>query len=83
MSPKTSKNYCHLVLNNDIFINQLKEWKYQVGDKIITENLINRYILAFQYAISYAWIIFYTEECIKKTYITEDDRFVFTLDQIN
>ena len=39
--------------------------------------------MAFQYVIGYAWLTLYSEECIKKSFITEDDRFVFTINQAN
>ena len=29
----------------------------------------------------YAWLCMYSEECIKKSYINEEDRFVFTINE--
>ena len=64
-----SKDYCHYILKNIFYSN------------LISDYLIKKYFLAFQYAIGYSWLTLYSEECIKKTYITENDRFVFTIDQ--
>ena len=82
MSLLISKDYCHYVLNNTEYMDKISNWKdsYDNSNKI---NLFNKYSVAFQYAIGYAWISLYMEECIKKSRITEDDRFVFTLDQAN
>lgn len=63
-----SKRYCHLVLRNILL---LKKFSY----------IIEKYNLAIKYAMCYAWICMYSEECIKKSYIKEDDRFVFTIDE--
>lgn len=73
-----SKRYCHLVLNNDIFIEKLMNWKNEYG---VMSNLIQKYVPAIQYAMGYSWLALYAEECIKKSRITNDDRFVFTIDQ--
>jgi hypothetical protein len=74
-----SKKYCHLVLNNPEFMDKLENWKtdYQSNEF----SLIEKYLPAFQYAIGYSWLSLYAEECIKKSKITNDDRFVFTIDQ--
>lgn len=63
-----SKKYCHLVLKN---IKLLRKFNY----------LIDKYSLAIKYAMCYAWLCMYSEECIKKTYINEEDRFVFRIDE--
>ena len=82
----SSRDYCHLVINNNNYMNKLENWVDEnKRDKIPMcnncTNLINTYPLAFQYALSYTWLTFYIEECIKKTRIEDEDRFVFTIDQ--
>jgi hypothetical protein len=62
-----SKSYCHLILNN---IKLLKFMK----------NIIKKYAQLFRYLIGYAWIRFYFEESIKKSYITKEDQFIFDID---
>jgi hypothetical protein len=74
-----SKKYCHLVLNNSDFIEKLLKWEDIFLDK--EYSLIEKYLPAFQYAMGYSWLALYAEECIKKSRITNDDRFVFTIDQ--
>ena len=46
-----SKKYCHLILKN---INILNKFKY----------IINKYKLGIKYAMCYAWLCMYSEECI-------------------
>jgi hypothetical protein len=65
-----SKKYCHLILKN---IKILKKFKY----------VIEKYKLGIKYAMCYAWLCMYSEECIKKSYINENDRFVFTINEAN
>jgi hypothetical protein len=69
-----SKDHCHLIINNshawDI-INRKNE-----NDK----SLLQKYFPIFRYVMSYAWITFYLEECIKRTRIKYTDRHVFTID---
>lgn len=79
MNLLVSKDYCHLVLKNKDFLQKIKSWHNPFTNE--EENLIEKYKLAFKYAISYSWMALYIEESIKKTNITEDDRFVFTLDE--
>jgi len=62
-----TKSYCNLILNN---IDVLK----------IIKTKFKMYAQLFRYLISYAWIIFYFEESIKKSYITKDDQFIFDID---
>jgi hypothetical protein len=62
-----SKKYCHLVMNNKILLNEAKP-------------LMNKYVQLFRYLIGYAWTRFYTEETMKKTFITKDDEFIFDID---
>jgi hypothetical protein len=62
-----SKSYCHLVLNNKELL-------------ILMKPTINKFIQLFRYLIGYAWVRFYFEESIKKSYITKDDQFIFDID---
>jgi hypothetical protein len=62
-----SKSYCHLILNN---IKLLK----------IMKKIIKKYAQLFRYLIGYAWVRFYFEESIKKSYITKEDQFIFDID---
>ena len=63
-----SKKYCHLILKN---IKLLNKFDY----------VIEKYNSAIKYAMCYGWLCMYSEECIKKTYINEDDRFVFKINE--
>jgi hypothetical protein len=63
----TSKEYCHLFLNNPLILDE-------------AAFIINENIILFRYLIQYAWLCFYMEETITKTWITNNDRFVFDLD---
>lgn len=65
-----SKKYCHLILKNSKILEKFNE-------------IIEKYILGVKYAMCYAWLCMYSEECIKKSYINEDDRFVFTINEAN
>lgn len=62
-----SKNYCHLVLNNKYIL-------------ILLNKTIHKYIHLFRYLIGYAWVKFYFDESIKKTFIKKEDPFIFSLD---
>ena len=64
-----SKDYCHLVLKNSYYMN------------LVTDYLLVKYYVAFQYVLGYTWLTLYSEECIKKSFITENDRFVFDANQ--
>lgn len=61
-----SKDYAHLVLTNE---------------KILKENsnLIQKYLGAFKYAIGYAFLTFYFEECIFLNKTTKNHRYVFDI----
>jgi hypothetical protein len=61
-----SKSYCHLVLNN------IKVLKFM-------KKTISKYAQLFRYLIGYAWVRFYFEESIKKSYITKNDQFIFDI----
>jgi hypothetical protein len=61
-----SKDYCHLVINN---IDVLK----------IMKPTINKFMPLYKLLFGYAWICMYTEECVKKTRTTVDDRYIFSI----
>jgi len=61
-----SKKYCHLVVNN-----------YHILNLMASE--IKRFAPLFRYLMSYAWIRFYFEECIKKSYVKQSDEFIFDI----
>lgn len=62
-----SKEYCHLLVNNPKLLE-------------IAKPIINKYSPVFRYVLGYTWTIMYIEECVRKTYTEEKDRYVFTLD---
>tara|TARA_Y100000768_G_scaffold68896_1_gene48330 strand:- start:2591 stop:4972 length:2382 start_codon:yes stop_codon:yes gene_type:complete len=80
-----TKEYCHLILNNKKVLTLLNDNNYLKFRFNQTYNIsfIDKYILLFKYIIGYAWIIFYTEESIKKSHIVETDRFVFDIETAN
>lgn len=63
----TSKDYCHLVLNNKKML------------KLATP-FINKHKLLFKYTMAYSWFCMYIEECIFKTKSTSNSRFVFDIE---
>ena len=63
-----SKKYCHLILKNKKLLDEFND-------------IIDKYKIGIKYAMCYAWLCMYTEECIKKSFINEDDRFVFTINE--
>ncbi len=65
-----SKEYCHLVLNNKIVLDKMKP-------------IIDKYYHIYRYLFGYAWMCFYTEECIFKTKTTDDNRYVFDINTVN
>lgn len=62
-----SKEYCHLALNN-------------IKVLLLMKPILSKYAQLFRYLIGYAWVRFYMEETIKKTFITKNDQFIFDLD---
>lgn len=74
-----SKDYSHLIINNSDAMQILvsEKWFYNKFNK--KNNFLKKYINMFKYCIGYIWISYYMEESIKKTYINEDDRFVFDI----
>ena len=65
-----SKEYCHLVLNNKVVLDKMKP-------------IIDQYYHLYRYLFGYAWMCFYTEECIFKTKTTEHNRYVFDVETVN
>ena len=61
-----SKKHAHLVLNNEQVLTTMSD-------------TIKKYGPLFRYLISYAWIKFYFEECIKKSFVRTDDDFIFDI----
>lgn len=61
-----SKKYCHLMINNFDLL-------------MIMKDTISAFGELYRYLIGYAWVRFYTEECIKKSKITNEDEFIFDI----
>ena len=61
-----SKRYCHLALNNIYLLRLMKD-------------TMVKYAELFRYLIGYAWIRFYFDESIKKSYISKNDDFIFDI----
>jgi hypothetical protein len=77
-----TKEYCHLIINNKRVLELLNDnnfLKRKFKQNYII-SFIEKYKLMFKYIIGYAWIIFYTEESIKKSHVLQTDRFVFDID---
>ena len=62
-----SKKYVHLVINNKYILDIMLPKMNSLG-------------CLFKYLLSYSWIMFYYEECIKKTNIKTSDTFIFEID---
>jgi len=71
-----SKDLCHYVINNSYILDEI------MSDAIIYNNLtfMDRYVHLIRYLLGYTWLILYIEESIKKSYITQTDRFIFDID---
>ena len=61
-----SKKYCHLAINNYEILKEMK-------------STLEYFSETFKYFIGYAWLRFYMEEGIKKTWMTKNDEFVFDI----
>lgn len=61
-----SKKYCHLVVNNEHILD-------------LMNNTFKMFAPLYRYLLSYAWMRFYSEECIKKTWVKKDDEFIFDI----
>lgn len=61
-----SKKHAHLVLNNEKILNMMNP-------------VIKTHAPLFRYLFSYAWLKFYFEECIKKSFVQTSDDFIFDI----
>ncbi len=61
-----SKEYCHLILNNQKLLEELK-------------GMFDKYKNVFKYTFGYAWLTFYLEECLIRTKTTKHSRFSFDI----
>jgi hypothetical protein len=62
-----TKDYAHLVLNNLKIL-------------VMMKTIIEKFSSLFRYLISYAWILFYLNESIKKSHVKTTDEFIFDID---
>ncbi len=62
----TSKEYCHLVLNNDKMLNNAKPF-------------FEKYPHVFKYTMGYAWLTYYMEECMYRTRSNKTSRYVYDI----
>ena len=62
-----SKKYVHLAINNKHILN-------------IMLPRMKPLTCLFKYLLSYSWVMFYYEECIKKSNIKTSDTFIFDID---
>jgi len=69
MNLLSSKELCHLVINNKTLLYKLKK-----------SNFYTKYYYVFKYLLGYAWITMYLEESIKKKNIVVTDRFIFDIE---
>ena len=65
-----TKEYCHLVLNNMEVL-------------IILDKIITKFMPLYKYIIGYAWLCFYTEECLAGTRTINTNRYVFDIETAN
>jgi hypothetical protein len=65
-----SKDYCHLVVNNEKVLEKMS-------------SIINEHLPLYKYLFSYAWISLYIDECLFKTKITNTHRSVFDIETAN
>lgn len=61
-----SKKHCHLVINNYDILKMMQPFIFKFSE-------------LYRYLFGYAWVRFYTEESIKKSWITKDDDFIFDI----
>lgn len=65
-----SKDYCHMVLNNEKILNKMS-------------GLFEKYAPVYKYLLGYAWQCFTIEESIMKTKTTKQSRYVFNINTAN
>jgi hypothetical protein len=58
--------YCYNVFNN-----------YELLKLMLPT--IKKYAYLYRYLFSYTWLLFYMDECVKKSYIKTDDPFIFDI----
>ena len=75
MNCMTSKELCHLIINNKVMLNRIMNEKDNYN-----KTFMNKYAHIIRYGLGYAWITFYMEESIKRSNITSKDRFIFDID---
>lgn len=79
-----SKDYCHLIINNKELLKELS--CNRIYDKKDISSASNKLTFfeknysLIRYLLSYTWLTFYLEESIKKSYIDDNDRFVFDIE---
>jgi hypothetical protein len=61
-----TKKYCHLVVNNSYILTLMKD-------------VIRKFAYLYRYLFGYAWLKFYSEECIKKSNVKTNDNFIFDI----
>ena len=62
-----SKDYCHLLVNNKNILNIMKP-------------LFQKSMPYMRYVLGYSWLYLCLEESIKKTRVSVNDRFIFSID---
>jgi hypothetical protein len=65
-----SKSLCHLVINNKDVLD-------------IMQPIITKFLPLYKYLFGYAWLCMYMEECLIKTRINTNMRFVFDINTAN
>jgi hypothetical protein len=76
MNCMISKDLCHLIINNKFILEQILSTNKDKSEL----TFMNKYAQLIRYLIGYAWLSFYMEESIKRSFITKKDRFVFEID---
>ncbi len=61
-----SKQYCHLVINNDVILRKVSP-------------IIEKFKPVYKCLFGYAWLCMYMEECIMKTRTNRENRYVFDI----
>lgn len=64
-----SKTYCHMALNSFVL------------DKV--KPIMHKYMPFYKYIFGYTWLCMIIEESIIKSNTTKNDRFIFTIDNVN
>jgi hypothetical protein len=72
MNLLSSKTHCHLIINNRFML----LWLYSTC-------FVDRHYEIFRYILSYVWISLSMDEFITKSNMTNNDRFVFDIEDAN